>query len=234
MKILKGVDVKMHIEKYNKNQIGHIFSHINNTYARKNRDNVDCSLTSKNYNLLNTNKSANELLKDVLQNVNYSKRKDLVLAVSVIITEPDNLPKNMRKQFFYYSSKFVLDYFNQNESNCLAAIVHEDEPNARAHEHLLFVPLVRDKKDIGNYKICCKEVITKKALQNFHKEYKQFIDDKFPNLDLNVINGKTAGANKTITELKTESLKKQIEEQENDIKKLKQLKNKLRMRLNMN
>ena len=69
--------------------------------------------------------------------------------------------------------------------------------------------MVYDKKK-GKHKVCAKEVVNKKDLQTLHYDFKKYIDKKM-NLDLDIINGTTEGVNKTILQLKNQTLKKNID-----------------------
>lgn len=197
----------LHIEKYTRSAVGHILAHNEPTKARTQRENVDATLTHYNYNLVDGKGIDN--LKNVLSfpNVKYSKRKDLNVMCSCVVSMPDNLPIERHREFFELTYHFLNDRYN---SPCVSAYVHLfDEPSAKPHLHFCFVPLVRDEKNNG-FKVCAKELITRKDLQTLHTDFKRFIDNCM-GLDLQILNGSTADGNKTILELKTQTLKNEIE-----------------------
>mgnify|MGYP003538273850 CR=1 FL=1 len=197
----------LHIEKYTRSAVGHILAHNEPTKARAQRENVDETLTHYNYNLVKGKGIDN--LKKVLSfpNVRYSKRKDLNVMCSCVVSMPDNLPIERQREFFELTFQFLNNRYN---SPCVSAYVHLfDEPSAKPHLHYDFVPLVRDEKNNG-FKVCAKELITRKDLQTLHTDFKRFIDNCM-GLDLEILNGSTSNGNKTILELKTQTLKDEIE-----------------------
>lgn len=213
----------MHIEKYTLSAAPHILIHNEPSRARANRKNVDNSKTKYNYNLLDSNKSGMENLKEILNNKNVycSPRKDVNVLCSCVVTAPDNLPLGREKEFFYLTAKFLQERYKN--CPCLSAWVHFDE--TQSHIHYDFIPLVYDHKK-QRWKCRAKDVVNLLDLKTLHTDFQSYINSQM-GLSLNILNGKTANGNKTITELKTETLKKQIQQEKNDIKKLKQLKNKL-------
>lgn len=225
----------MHIEKYNRNAVGHIFNHMIDSKARAKRKNVDNSKEYLNYNILNTDKKPKELLNELMNrdDIYCSPRKDIVVATSICITAPENLPESRYDEFFYNAAMFFNNRYNTNDKYCpcLGAFVHKNEMsknqngNNKPHMHYLMSNLIFDNKK-ERYKFCCKEIITKKDLSTLHQDFKSYID-KAMNLDLDIINGATANGNKTILELKNQELEKKVAIQQEEIEKLKQLKNKL-------
>ena len=86
----------------------------------------------------------------------------------------------------------------------------------RPHMHFAFVPLVYDEKK-SRFKVNAKTVVCLSDLQTLHQDFDKFIQDNM-GIKLAVLNGATENGNKSILELKNQSLK-------DDIKKLKKLKN---------
>lgn len=193
----------MHIEKYTHSAAGHILAHNEPTKARAQRENVDKTLTHHNYNLVKGKGIDN--LKKILSspNVKYIKRKDLNVMCSCVVSMPDNLPIERQKEFFELTFQFLN---NRYGSTCVSAWVHLfDEPNAKPHLHYDFIPLVLDKKK-NCYKVCAKELITRKDLQSLHIDFKCFIDNSM-GLDLEILNGATKDGNLTVPQLKEQTKK---------------------------
>lgn len=204
----------MHVTKFTKAAAGHILMHNEPTEARKSRDNVDSSLTTQNYNLLHAHgKNGMDNLKRVLNNekIYCSPRKDVNVLCSWIVTAPKDLPQEREREFFVHAAKFFNERYKP--SKCVSAWVHTDEKTP--HLHFDFVPIVNDTK--RGQKVCAKEVISRKDLLSVHKDFTEYIKKEMQ-LELEILNGETAtNGNKTILELKTDTLKK-------GVKKLKQLK----------
>ena len=211
----------MHIKKYKRNAVGHILLHNEQSFARSKRENVNNSETNKNYNFVSGTGIDN--LRKVLNcsDVHVSKRKDLNVVCSLVLTAPQNLPISREREFY----KYAFEFFNSRwHCPCISAWVHNDEKKkyinsktnkvvwSRSHVHYTFVPLVYDKQK-EKYKVCAKEVVNKKDLQTLHYDFKKYIDKKM-NLDLEIINGATEGVNKTILELKNTTLKRNIKKLE--------------------
>ena len=199
---MKG-GVCMHIAKYNRSALGHILQHCENEQVRAKRDNVDANRHNENYNLVKGSGITN--LRRILKQVHCSKRKDVNIICSCVVSVPDNLPKGREREFFISACKFLSERY---KSPCISACCHFNEPNSRPHLHFVFVPLVYDNKK-NRYKVCAKEKITKQDLQTLHQDFQRYLKINM-HLDLDILNGATANGNKTINELKADTLKKEI------------------------
>lgn len=216
----------MHIAKFTRNDnINLIIGHNERSMQRKNRENVDASLTHLNYNLLNTDKSGLKLFNEIYNNENVycSPRKDVNVLCSVCVQLCDGIPIERADEFFYLAAKFFEDRY---KCPCISCYVHKDEPNAKFHEHYVFVPIVYDEKK-QRYKFRSKDIITKEDLKTLHPDFKRYIEKEMKLENVQVLNGATANGNKTILELKNQELEKKVASQQEEIEKLKQLKNKL-------
>lgn len=196
----------MHIQKYTRFAAGHILRHNEPSTARAKRDNVDTKITHKNYAFVGGHGGKN--LKKVLsaQNIYVNPRKDVNVLCSVCVTAPADLPKDREKEFFELSFQFLKDRYKN--CPCVSAWIHYDEPNARPHLHYDFVPLVYDEKK-QRYKVNAKSVVCKGDLQTLHIDFKMFIYNAM-GLLLSILNGATENGNKTILELKNNTLKNEL------------------------
>ena len=210
----------MHIQKYTRSAVGHILKHNEPSKARSRRENVDNSRTNQNYAFVGGHGSKN--LKKVLgsDNVYVNPRKDVNVLCSVCLTAPSDLPKTREKEFFELSFRFLQERY---KCPCVSCWVHYDEMSRyegrteqiRPHMHFAFVPLVYDEKK-SRFKVNAKTVVCLSDLQTLHQDFDKFIQDNM-GIKLAVLNGATENGNKSILELKNQSLK-------DDIKKLKKLK----------
>lgn len=70
-----------------------------------------------------------------------AKRKNLNTLVEWVVTLPKNVPKEKERDFFQSVIKFTVARYGYD--NFVGAAIHRDEPTARPHIHLDFVPAVR-------------------------------------------------------------------------------------------
>ena len=203
----------MHIEKYTRSAVGHILKHNEPCKARRNRENVDNSKTNQNYNFVGGHGIQN--LKKILNDdkVYCNPRKDVNVLCSVCLTAPKDLPQDREKEFFAFAFEFLK---NRYAGPCVSCWVHLDEPNAKTHMHYAFCPLVYDNKK-NRFKVNAKSVVCKYDLQTLHHDFEKYINQKM-HLSLHILNGATENGNKSILELKNNTLKEEIT-------KLKKLKN---------
>lgn len=203
----------MHIQKYTRSAVGHILKHNEPSKARRGRENVDNNRTQYNYSFVRGHGMKN--LKKVLgrSDVYVCPRKDVNILCSVCLTAPADLPPEREGEFFELAFKFLQDRYKS--SPCVSCWVHYDEQGFKPHLHYDFVPLVFDEKK-SRFKVNAKSVVCLSDLQTLHKDFDKYITDNM-GLKLAVLNGATANGNKTILELKNQSLKE-------DITKLQQLK----------
>ena len=72
--------------------------------------------------------------------------------------------------------------------------------------HYLSIPAVTNSKGNAEEKLCCKEVINRSELRRFHKDLENYLRKiDAPGADA-VFSGVTAGKNRTVDELKRESI----------------------------
>ncbi len=201
-----------HLLKHKISSLGNMFDH----YARaaddqKNRanKNIDSSKTHLNYNLVTHHQlSQIDFFKQRKKEVYCLNRKDVNVMCSWVVTAPGDVTEKEYKDFFKASYEFLKEKYG--EENVISAYVHMDE--SRPHMHFAFIPVVFDVKK-KRYKISAKELITKNHLKSFHSELSNAISKELGR-EVEILNGATAGGNKTILELKNKSLNK-------DFKKIK-------------
>lgn len=71
---------------------------------------------------------------------NPAKRKDLNTMIEWVVTLPKNVPTEKERDFFDSVIKFTTQRYGVG--NFVGAAIHRDEPTARPHIHLDFVPCV--------------------------------------------------------------------------------------------
>lgn len=207
----------MHADKYTKSATGHMFKHYERArnekgeYVKFGNRNIDLSRTHLNYNLAPDHNQL-EYLKERLSQVKCQNRKDVNVFCDWVITAPKELRKENQKEFFDLAYKFMSERYG--EQNVISAYVHMDETTP--HMHFCFIPVYYDKKkDI--YKVSAKQLLNKIELKCIHPQFQQYLDRcAVWGRDVNILNGATAGGNKTVAELKaekyTEFYERKIEE----------------------
>lgn len=222
--------------KFKASMLGDIFVH-DNRYAgdgvKHTNENIDEERTYMNYYIKKGSVAeANKRLAELF----YVDRKDLVAYPQIIVTLPKDVPSKDERLFFDACYEFYCN--DLGEKNIVNAVVHKDEDTP--HLHLTFIPVIQKKiaenefEDIpkhgGTFKkqlkewcekkqtdeveiVCCAKKIDREYLRSMHQRLSSFVTEKI-GYETEILNGATANGNKTITELKLATLKKQLEEQE--------------------
>lgn len=207
--------------KYKSGAVGHMFNH----YARTTGDNVqrgnekiDPSKTYLNYDLHSGTTADNEKndwksqMKKLEKRLSEVRHRDFNsyddnLIVDWIVTLPDNVPAEKAAEFF----KAVYDFSSKRygKENVISAWVHMDETTP--HIHFAFVPVVTNED--GSERLCAKDVISKTELSRFHPELQKYVEEKLEQ-PVAILNGATAGGNRTLIELKEQELLEKIQKLE--------------------
>lgn len=206
------------IEKYAQSAVYAILRHNERTAATHSNPDIDPEKADSNYRLSPDHGCTDyDYFKEKLQDYTCMNRKDVVKMASWVITAPKDLPIAQEPAFFECCHAFLKErYGAENE---LQAIVHYDEihtfvnaqtgclEKSRPHLHYSFIPAITDEK--GKPHICCKKVIDRKELRNFHGDLQRFInqwkDGNGRPLHATVYSGVTRqnGGNITVKELKS-------------------------------
>ena len=214
-------------KKYNEQDGLYQLTH-NTRESKKLRGDIDLTLTHQNFSvappdrggcLPNKGKSAKpaiEFYKRRLDEVyQYGKsRKDLITICEWDISAPKDLLSAQEADFWQESYNFLNSLYG--ESNCIQCIVHADEVGQN-HMHYMFIPVVKNKKyqhpnrsgnitgsAIYSEKVCAKDLMTAKHLLQFHPHYQKWLTDH--GVQATVHSGVTGGKNKTVVELKKDTL----------------------------
>jgi len=124
------------------------------------------------------------------------RRDDVKTLAGWVVTAPKDLPINLHQPFFKETHRFLENRYGKE--NTVLAVVHNDE-SGQPHLHYNFIPAVADPKH-GGEKICANDVLNRQELRNFHPDLQRHLKEN--GIDARVINGATAGGNRTVRELK--------------------------------
>lgn len=210
----------MHVEKYTKTAVGHLLRHYNRTAQNNGNPDIQPEKTKLNYNLCQREQSDFNYYKKRLSQVKCQNRTDVKTLCDWIITLPkQNFTEEQEQQFF----QSVYDFMSKRygKENVISAWVHKDEAG-QPHMHFCFIPITMDKKKEIE-KVSAKEVLTRNELRAIHKELATYMEKAF-GYDVGILNGATAGGNRTITELKLQDTQNELKEKKEELVALKQVK----------
>lgn len=202
-----------HVEKYTAAAVGHMLDHYGRSPddgVKRSNENIDPGRTHLNYNLAPDHEGGQvAFLKNRLAQVKVQKRADVNVLCDWVVTLPqENYTPDQERDFFQKSYDFLSARYG--ESNVDSAYVHMDE--SQPHLHFAFIPVVPDRRR-GGEKVSAKECITREDLNKFHPDFQAYLDDRCGQDLYPVLNGATAGGNRTVQELQAELAIEEIEEQ---------------------
>lgn len=209
-----------HVAKFTRGTCGLLLRHYDRYKDKehpedvkyKNQD-IDHERTHLNYNLAPMREQMPYLRKR-LSEVHCLMRNNVNVMCDWVVTAPKELPAEYQKEFFEVVYKHLADKYG--EKNVISAYVHMDEN--QPHMHFAFVPVVYDMNKCRD-KVSAKDVLNRTQLKMFHPELQKVVDDwikrKEYAFECNVINGATEGGNKTVEELKLDSLIEMRKKEEN-------------------
>ena len=200
----KGGSAMAHVAKYTAAAVGHMTNHYGRSSddgVKRSNENIDPKRTYLNYNLAPDREGGQvAFLQRRLSQVKVQKRADVNVLCDWVVTLPQgNYTPDQERAFFQKSYDFLSAQYG--ESNVVSAYVHMDE--TQPHLHFAFIPVVPDWRR-GGEKVSAKECITRANLNSFHSDFQSYLDAHGEPGLFPVINGATAGGNRTVKELQAE------------------------------
>lgn len=193
-----------HVEKYAAPALAPMLRHYDRS-APANKD-IDKSRTAENYNLAPMRGDLIKFIDKKCCEIKCQKRKDVIKMCDWVITMPKDLPPEKEDIFFSSTYNFLVNRYGvQGDSNIVSAFVHKDE--SQPHMHFAFIPIVAEKKNkkkLGQLKVCAKEVVTKEDLQTFHENLQDYLQQKL-HCQVKILNEATKNGNRSIADLKRDS-----------------------------
>jgi len=201
---------------------------MNKTY--RNPD-IDPELTKYNHSFIKDddgNDISYDLYKKRLDEVYVYNRKDVNTLCGWVVT----LPKEFRSMdhrdvnsLMWHVHNFLCDRYGRE--NAVQSVVHYDE-SGEPHLHFYFVPVVPDPKQHkeSGLKVCADAVISRKDLQTFHADLRDYLNEKvrYPiNAGDPFYTGttKAQGGNRTVDQLKqVRNLERTIRQKDREIGRL--------------
>lgn len=210
-----------HVEKFTRANIGHALDHDSRQEedgVNRSNEKIDKSRTHLNYNLATHGENPIDRINRRTSEVKCLKRDNVNVMCSWMLTLPKDFDGD-EKAFFEEGYRFMVNRYG--EENVISAWVHRDETTP--HMHFKFVPVVDGKK---GKKVSAKECCNRQDLRTFHIDLKEHLENALQ-CPCNVLNGATAGGNKTIAHMKAEeaqslaeALEKRADELGNQVDKL--------------
>jgi len=198
----RGFGFMANVDKFTRAATGHLCAHFERAkddggeYLRFGNQNIDAGRTPLNYNLAPDHEGGQvEFIRRRTSEVKCLNRADVNVMCSWIVTLPQGFERE--KEFFGETYRFLEERYGHK--NVVSAFVHKDEN--QPHMHFSFVPVVIGKN--GKEKVSAKELLTKVELQRFHPALQTALERTLGE-EVPVLNGATAGGNRTVAEMKAE------------------------------
>ena len=187
-----------HVKKYTRANIGHALDHDSRQDGdgvNRSNEKIDKGRTYLNYNLATHGENPIDRINRRTSEVKCLKRDNVNVVCSWMLTLPKDFDGD-EKAFFEEGYRFMANRYG--EENVISAWVHMDETTP--HLHFKFVPVVDGEK---GKKVSAKERCNRQDLRTFHVDLKEHLENALQ-CPCNVLNGATAGGNKTISQMKAE------------------------------
>lgn len=182
--------------------INNICRHCAREVAESSNTDIDQSRTNNNYCLAGaeTAKEAYHNLKERLKEIYCYNRANTVKMCGWIVTAPSDLAPERYQEFFQKTTDFLAERYGAK--NVIQATVHLDE--STPHLHFNFIPAIKCDNHPGfDEKLCCKDVISKKELRNFHPDLQNYLNNSgLTDAHINTGITKAQGGNRTVKEMK--------------------------------
>ena len=226
--------------KYKACEVGRLFLHNNREKddgVQHSNENIDNSRTVYNYHLKIG--SPEDIKKRLSEIYVGSKREDAVVLGEMIVTLPKDVKKEDERNFFWSVYDFYSNEFG--EENIINAVVHKDE--IQPHLHLDFVPVLREEYSISpnsrceknimkrwlethngelpRERLCCKKLIDQSYLAEMHQRLSEYVKEEL-GYEVGILNGATINGNKSVQQLKVETLKENADKLEKKLAYLKE------------
>lgn len=208
----------MHIEKYNRNAVGHMIEHYErNPKIYKTQEHINPELTKLNYTLGNDKLTGMAKYKKILETpgLKVMNRADVNTIIDIVLTLPkaEYFPQERYKEFFQVGYNFLMDKFgyinkqlNHNSQKepmdrLVGAYIHCDE--SQYHMHFCIASVVETKKGL---RMNASRITTRAVLRSLHQEASDYYFNHF-GFNVGIINGATKEGNLTVPQLKEQTKK---------------------------
>lgn len=215
--------------KYGAYSVGRLLLHNNrveNDGVQHSNESIDDTRTFYNYHL---KKGTAADVQKRLSELFVIKKTGTTVIGEMIVTLPKNVKEEDERDFFQAVYDFYCKDFG--EENIVNAVVHKDEK--QPHIHLDFIPVLKGEphytsaqgiRAVEEWKsthggsppterICCKDLITRKYLSEMHPRLSDYVKD-YLGYETDIQNGATVNGNRTVLQLKADTLRENISRME--------------------
>ena len=223
------------IAKFKSGGVAPLLRHNNRTAsdnAEHSNKEIDAERTKFNYFF---KKGTIDNVKARLNEVFSTNRKDKVVLGEVVVTLPTDVYPEDERKFFKGVYQFYCNDFGSK--NIINAVVHCDETTP--HMHLDFMPVVKEEVNYKRrYKLVLEEwrkehnnfepvierlywegIVSRDYLKTMHDRLSDYIAEQL-GYEVSIKNGATAQGNKTVQELKSQTLTEIVEMQERKLESI--------------
>lgn len=223
------------IQKFKRPAIPMYFNHCN----RKQDDGIhrsnECIDNERTYLNYHFKEGGMGQYRERLNNLYYPEKKDDVITLaSCVITLPKNVREGDDKKFFESCYEFLCEDFGYE--NIVNAVVHMDETTP--HMHVGFIPALglEDREMTAKFDakierwkfqhgiqpegvVSCRDVLNLQYFRNFHPRLYNYVE-KSLGYEVEILNGATAGGNKTVLEMKNQKAEQELLKKQEEVEKL--------------
>ena len=189
------------LDKATRLQAHGLIQHDERSIENHTNEKIDPARSHLNYNLQTGDPWQRYC--DRMQQIYCLNRKDVNTLAELSVTIPTDVRPDDQEAFFESCFAFAQDKFGSE--NIVSAFVHLDETTP--HIHIKAIPVVPDKKK--GEKVSFKEKCPRSFYQNLHTDLSRRIENDL-GYHTSIMNGATLEGNKTIKQLKEETLKEEI------------------------
>ncbi len=217
----------MHVEKYNRNAVGHMLKHYErDPKIYKTQKHINPELKQLNYTIGNDELKGMAKYKKILETpgLKVMNRADVNTMIDVVLTLPkaEYFPQERYEEFFEVGYQFLLDKFcSGKEDYLIGCYIHADESKnqtqthnqeqektqnfatGQLHAHFCFASVIATGKGL---RMNASKIVTRSMLRTLHKEASDYFYNHF-GFDVGIINGATKEGNLTVPQLREQTKK---------------------------
>ena len=206
-----------HITKATRGQVGGLIAHDERSCDNHTNEKIRIEDSHLNYNILDEfEQSPLERYNQIIEDSYVLNRKDVNTLAMVSVTLPKDIKEDDEDIFFLCVYQYLSNHFGAD--SVVSSIVHRDETTP--HIHFKAVPRYWNEKK-ERYQVSFDKVCPRSFYQNLHKELSKEIEGIL-GYKVSIENGATIDGNKTIKELKSDTIatKKEIDKLKDENKRV--------------
>ena len=196
----------------NKNNNAHCYLHMDRTYNKDGKYHGTSSIhperSGLNFNVSRNNRHRSEQMEYIKETIKPKRtiKKNAVISFTTIVDLPEPYFERCQKNYGEIERYFkdiyesLKEYYEVEEEDVVSAWVHMDETTP--HMHFIATPIVREEERI---RLSFDDKVPYKQYCRLHTEIEKKMRERGWE-DIELINGKTRNGNKSLAELKKETM----------------------------